>query len=149
MLRGVVGDAAFWRGIRGYYRTHRDGSASTADFRRAMEEASERDLGWFFDQWLTRGGMLNVRARWDWDAKKGTLRLDVEQTQSGRPFRMPIEVGVEVDGEQDLLVEQIEIRDRRETFTFPLETEPRAVVLDPRTLVLMDADTRVEPAPQR
>ena len=114
-----------------------------------MEEASGRELGWFFEQWLTRGGMLDVRARWDWDAEKGTLRLDVEQTQAGPPFRMPIEVGVEVDGEQDLVVEQIEIRDRRETFTFPLESEPRAVVLDPRTLVLMDADTRVEPAPQR
>ncbi len=109
MLRGVVGDDAFWAGIREYYGTYRDGNASTADVRRAMEEASGRELGWFFDQWLTRGGMLDVRARWAWDAGTGMLSL-----------------GVEVDGEQDLLVEQIEIRDRRETFTFPLETEPRA-----------------------
>ena len=60
MLRGVVGDEAFWSGIREYYRLYRDKNASTADFRRVMEEASGSDLGWFFDQWLTRGGMLKV-----------------------------------------------------------------------------------------
>ncbi len=52
MLRGVVGDEAFWSGIREYYRLYRDKNASTADFRRVMEEASGRELGWFFDQWL-------------------------------------------------------------------------------------------------
>ena len=55
MLRGVVGDEAFWSGIREYYRLYRDENASTADFRRVMEEASRSELGWFFDQWLTRG----------------------------------------------------------------------------------------------
>ncbi len=40
MLRGVVGDEAFWSGIRAYYRLYRDKNASTADFRRVMEEAS-------------------------------------------------------------------------------------------------------------
>ena len=139
MLRGVVGDAAFWTGIRAYYGNFRNGTASTADVRRAMEEASGRELGWFFDQWLTRGGMLDVRARWAWDAGTGTLRLDVEQTQDGPPFRMPIELGIEIEGEPARL-ERIEIRARRQSFTVPLDSEPRSVVLDPRTFVLMDAD---------
>ena len=56
MLRGLVGDEAFWSGIREYYRLYRDRNARTADFRRVMEEASGRDLAWFFDEWLTRGG---------------------------------------------------------------------------------------------
>ena len=68
MLRGVVGDEAFWSGIREYYRLYRDKNASTADFRRVMEEASGRELGWFLDQWLHRGGMLKVGGRWRWDA---------------------------------------------------------------------------------
>ena len=140
MLRGVVGDAAFWTGIREYYRRHRDGTASTADFRRAMEEASGRELGWFFDQWLRRGGMLEVRVRWTWDTEAGTLRLDVEQRQPGPPYRMPIEVGLEVGGEEGPHFERIEVADRRESFSIPLEHEPRSVVLDPRTSVLMDAE---------
>jgi dihydrolipoamide dehydrogenase len=40
MLRGLIGDAAFWKGIRDYYQRFRDGNATTADVRRAMEQAS-------------------------------------------------------------------------------------------------------------
>ena len=39
MLRGIVGDAAFWSGIQAYYRRHQNGNATTAT-RRAMEQAS-------------------------------------------------------------------------------------------------------------
>src|SRR6185503_10652625 len=56
MLRGQVGTEKFWAGIRDYYRRYRDGNASTADFRRVMEENSGQDLGWFFEQWLYRAG---------------------------------------------------------------------------------------------
>jgi len=140
MLRGVIGDTAFWTGIRGYYRRYRDSNATTADFRRAMEQASGRDLGWFFDQWLTRGGFPKLRARWSHDAAAKALRLDVEQLQPGLPFRVPLEVGVEIDNEPRLWVERVELATRRASFTLPLERQPKSVLLDPRTLVLMDAE---------
>src|SRR5262249_22051448 len=38
MLRGLVGTEVFWAGLRSYYGRHRDGNASTDDFRRIMEE---------------------------------------------------------------------------------------------------------------
>jgi aminopeptidase N len=37
MLRGVVGDDAFFRGIRRYYREHRNGTARTSDLQAIME----------------------------------------------------------------------------------------------------------------
>ena len=147
MLRGVVGEDAFWAGLREYYRTYRDRNASTADFRRTMEEASGQDLGWFFDEWLLRGGMLKVRARWAWDAAARALRLDLEQRQAGEPYRMPIEVAIESAGGTGPRVERIDLRERRQGFTFPLDHEPRAVALDPRDFVLMDAE--VAPADGR
>jgi aminopeptidase N len=145
MLRGMVGDAAFWRGVRDYYARYRNGNATTADFRRAMEGASGRDLRWFFDQWLRRGGMLKVRATWAWDPDEKTLRVEVDQVQASPPFRMPVELGLAVDGGAERRLETIEIMARQQSFTIPLETEPRSVTLDPRTLVLMDAE--VQPAP--
>ena len=148
MLRGVVGDDAFWAGIREYYRRHRDGSASTADLREAMEEASGHELGWFFDEWLTRGGMLKVRARWGWDAGAGALRVDLEQVQPGPPYRMPIELGIELDGEAGAHIERIELQAEREAFAIPLGRKPLSVVLDPRTFVLMDADVARKGAPR-
>jgi aminopeptidase N len=146
MLRGVVGDEAFWSGIREYYRLYRDRNASTADFRRVMEEASGRDLGWFFDEWLTRGGMLKVRGGWTWDASAKSVRLDLEQTQAAEPYRMPIEVAIALDAPDEPRIERVELRERRQSFTIPLDGEPRTVTLDPRDFVLMDAEVAREDA---
>jgi aminopeptidase N len=139
MLRGVIGDAAFWTGIRDYYRRFRDRNATTADFRRAMEQASGQELGWFFDQWLTRGGFLKLRVRWSYDAPARQLRLEVEQLQPGPPFRMPIELAIEVEGEPQPRSDRMEVRQQRETLTLALDRQPKAVSVDPRGYVLMDA----------
>jgi len=140
MLRGLIGDAAFWTGIRDYYRSFRDANATTADFRRTMEQASGQELAWFFDQWLTRGGFPNLRARWSYDAPAKQLRLDVEQLQPGPPFRLPIELAVDVEGDPRPRLERIEVREQHETLTLSLDRRPKSVVLDPRTYVLMDAE---------
>jgi aminopeptidase N len=140
MLRGVVGDDAFWTGVRDYYRRYRDGSATTADFRRCVEQASGRELAWFFDQWLTRGGFPKLRARWSWDAAAKQLRIDAEQLQAGPPFRLPIELGLQLDGESRPRLERIELKEQRETVTLALDKPPTSVAFDPRTYVLMDAD---------
>jgi len=64
MLRGVVGDSAFFRGVREYYREHRDGNVLTEDFQRAMEKTSDMSLEWFFRQWLYQPGFPQLRAEW-------------------------------------------------------------------------------------
>ena len=59
MLRGVIGDEAFWSGIQAYYARCQDKNATTDDFRRAMEESSGQDLSEFFQQWLNQCGWLD------------------------------------------------------------------------------------------
>jgi aminopeptidase N len=140
MLRGLIGDEAFWAGIRDYYKRFRDRNASTEDFRGSMEQASGLELGWFFEQWLTRGGFLKLGVRWSYDTGGKALRLDVEQRQTGAPLRMPVEVALEIPGEATLRILRIEVKAARETFTLPLDKEPRAVTLDPRMVVLMDGE---------
>ncbi len=150
MLRGMIGDPAFWAGIREYYARYRGGNAATADFRRVMEEASGRDLGWFLDQWLTRGGFLRLRVRWTYDGAAKALSLDVEQLQPGAPLRMPIEVGIEVEGESTPRRASLEVRNSRESLSIPCDKAPKSLVLDPRAYVLMDAEiTRTKSAVPR
>ena len=83
--------------------------------------------------------MPEVRGRWAHDSGARVLRLDLEQRQPGPPFRLPVEVGVGVPGEAGPRLERIELTDRRQSFSIPLEREPQSVVLDPRSFVLMDA----------
>jgi aminopeptidase N len=52
MLRRLVGDDAFFAGLRGFYSEWRFRKAGTDDFRRSMERASGRSLDRFFEDWI-------------------------------------------------------------------------------------------------
>ena len=90
MLRSYIGDSAFFRGIREYYRRYRDSTALSDDFRAVMEDAAGRDLEWFFRQWLRQPGYPQLNVAWR-PQGVGRVRLDVTQVQPaawGR-FRLP------------------------------------------------------------
>lgn len=146
MLRGLMGTERFWGGIRAYYRRYRDSNASTDDFRQVMEQAAGSELSWFFDQWLKRPGMPKLTGTWSYDATAREIALDLQQTQSGPPFRVPIEVGVATGGEQPV-VHRIELKDVRGNFAVPSPAEPATVVLDPNTWVLVESVSLVRRNP--
>ena len=81
MLRALVGDSAFFRGLRSYYLANRHSTALTDDLRRAVEGSSGRSLGWFFDQWLRRPGSRRSRRR------GGTTRRSVASSPRSRRER--------------------------------------------------------------
>ena len=81
MLRGLLGDEAWWKGIRGYVAKHKFQVVDTDDFRKAMEEGSGKDLKWFFDQWLYKAGHPELKVRWHYEDADKTVRVKVEQTQ--------------------------------------------------------------------
>jgi aminopeptidase N len=126
MLRGLVGDAAFFDGVRDYYATLRDGTAWTSDFVRVMEESSGRPLDWFFSQWVARPGMPALRASIV-DAG-GPRRLRIDQVQPGAPYRLDFEVELRgTDGTERRRVEM-----EGASVEIPLAGEGRVEpVLDP------------------
>ena len=95
MLRAEVGDSAFFRGVRAYWKEHEHGNAMTADLRIAMEREVGRDLGWFFDQWLTRPGFAEVSTAWTHMESNGSLLLEVTQGTRFAPFRFPLTLEIE------------------------------------------------------
>jgi aminopeptidase N len=139
MLRGIIGDDAFWRGIQAYYREYRDANASTDDFRRAMEEASGQDLSQFFRQWLYRPGKLQYEGGWRYADGVVTVELNQVQTD-GSLFEMPVQIGIYFDGESRPRLEVLQVDEARNTFTIRVDREPDNVVLDPHTWVLMEAE---------
>lgn len=98
MLMDVVGREQFHRAVAHYLRSHAYGTVETRDFERAFADALGMNLGWFFDQWLYRGGEPSYRVRYApvSDPRSGEqwIEFTVEQTQASdalQPlFRMPI-----------------------------------------------------------
>jgi aminopeptidase N len=141
MLRGVVGDDAFWQGIQSYYREYQDRNATTADFRRHMEEASGMDLGWFFQQLLYQGGSIKLRGGWRYDRQAGNLVVELAQVQDDAgAFRMPLALDVYLEGEDAPRRETVQLGELEHTFTIAVDSAPERVVLDPDLWVLMETE---------
>ena len=142
-MRDLVGTETFWEGIRRYYGLYHNGSASTTDFRRVMEEVSGMELDWFFGQWLRQGGVPKIAGSWSHSG--GTLRLDLHQTQPHYRFRLPLDMQLHFD-DGSTQRETILMTGDVEQFTFATARPPSAVVLDPDTWMLLQAEiTREEP----
>jgi aminopeptidase N len=138
MLRGEIGDAGFWTAIREYYRRYRDSNASTADFERTVEETSGQDLRWFFQQWLYRAGSPVVEGVWHYDSAAKKVLLDLTQTESGAPYRLPIEVGMSLPTAPAPKIEKLQFTQKQQHFEIAADQEPATVELDPNVWLLID-----------
>ncbi|HET6975606.1 MAG TPA: M1 family metallopeptidase [Pyrinomonadaceae bacterium] len=137
MLRSQLGDDAFFRGIRDYYSTHKNSTASSEDLRAALEKASGRNLRPFFARWVYDSGHPQYELAWYWLGKK-ELRLVLTQRQTGNAFVDPVPVVISTaNGKREivlkpagkLLIERV-----------PLRAKPTSVEVDPRN-VLLDETT--------
>lgn len=138
MLRGLIGDEAFFAGIRDYYAAYEGGNALSDDFQRVMEAASGQDLDGFFDQWLHQPGYPIFEVEWTWDPSAGAVRYRIAQVQDPAwpTFRMPIEL--EARTERGPLRTRVQLDGRVHEGTFPTRSAPHEVVLDPDGWVLKD-----------
>ena len=105
-----------------------------------MEEASGKDLNDFFDQWLYKPGTLKINATWQYDTKKKEVVLKVEQTQNdGSLFTMPVEIAIHTSADKSPVVQKIDLKGKSGSYSFPVDTEPTKVIIDPNMWTLMDA----------
>lgn len=134
MLREEIGTEAFWKGVNAYLNEHKFANVETADLRKAMETASGRDLGWFFDQWVYGTSFPQMTVRHNYDPRAKMLRLTVTQTQkpdrlTPAAFRIPLQVQFRAGGE--VRTEKIDIAKRVETFELPAASPPTELKFDP------------------
>jgi aminopeptidase N len=134
MLRGMIGDAKFFDGIRLYYRQYAHGNARSGDFIKAMETASNRSLEAFFHQWLYQPGYPEYRIRWRWDEKNRAVILSIRQEQTGGLFDMPLEIALASKDKQKTI--RLHINEAEQEFCIPLPAKPESVLIDPENWVL-------------
>lgn len=133
MLRGVVGDEAFFRIIRTYYEKYKYSTATTPDFVRICEEISGKDLGVFFDQWVYTGkGRPVIEYSWSTDGSVADgfqTRLRLRQIQDDREvYSFPFTVTVKDEtSESDFAVE---MNARSTDLEFNTSFRPSDVMID-------------------
>jgi aminopeptidase N len=139
MLRDWVGDANFKKGIQSYYQKYFNANATTADFKMEMENASGLNLESFFAQWLYQTGIPKMKGQWTWDMKKKELKITLAQTQSN-VFSFPIEIKIVSAESNNSEIKRVNVSSKQSTFTFPLDSKPTSITLDPRTVLLAEID---------
>jgi len=137
MLKDMIGDSIFWKGMRTYIQHYRNQNASTEDFMHIMEQVSHRSLEVFFRQWLYRAVNPELSWYWKYDATQKTIILHITQLQPGEAFDLPVEIQVwNQKGESHLF--SIHLHQKQQDFTMPCKFLPRRVSLDPTGKILME-----------
>ncbi|MGE5127690.1 MAG: M1 family metallopeptidase, partial [Betaproteobacteria bacterium] len=95
MLRGIVGDEAFFRGSRRFLEQHRFAKATSEDLRSALEAASGRDLRPYFERWVYDTGLPLVEWSARTEAGRGGFRTTVEARARSLPGPVPLEIALE------------------------------------------------------
>jgi aminopeptidase N len=139
MLRGVVGNDYFWKGIRSYYSKYMNSTATTSDFRREMEEASGMDLKEFFDQWLYKPGALQYNGSWQYDDKTKEIKIKIDQIQTdGSLFKMPVQLAI-YSSTAKPVIKTLQVNEKQNEFTISFDKAPESIVFDPDNWVLVEA----------
>jgi hypothetical protein len=127
MLRRLVGDDAFFGGVRRFYQEYRFRKAGTDDFRKAMEAEAGVNLARFFEGWIegTQIPQLTFRSTRGADGASVALRFE----HVGPVVDVPVLVTLVYEsGSTDELL--VRVTDKVAEVTVPLTGRLRVVELN-------------------
>jgi len=148
MLRGVVGDQAFFKGLKAFIDQYGWKSVSSEDFRKSMEQASGQDLRYFFIQWLESTGSPEFKLSYTVFRTQKGFRVVGKVSQDMDTFRMPVDLRIETEGNPE--DKKVEVVGTSSEFSIDTFGRPRSVTLDPNHKILrFDSSMRVAVAIRR
>jgi aminopeptidase N len=121
MLRRLIGDEAFFGGVRTFYEEWKFRKAGTDDFRTVMEKASGRDLSRFFESWIFGIAIPEVKFTYNVRGAEVDVRFEVRE-----PVDVPLTVTITyVSGEVDDVL--VTLSEKATAVTVPLKGAVRTV----------------------
>ena len=131
-LRRLLGDSLFWAGMQRFLTVNAYQPVRTENFAIAFEQVANRDLDWFFDQWVYGIGYPKVKVTRHWDATAKQLHVTVTQTQkidSTHPlFRFPVTIRLITP--DSVVRREIMVTKQEETFALAVSQEPLSFRFD-------------------
>jgi aminopeptidase N len=138
MLRRLVGDDVFFRGLQRFYDERRFQKAGTDDFERAMEQESGRTLDRFFERWIYGTGIPRITYHSTISANEVRLRFEQPADQV---FDLPVTVTITgQDGRTRDVV--VELSEAVVEHTVPTEGPVRQVQVNRDSAALAEFDGR-------
>ncbi len=122
MLRQVVGNETFFRGLQAYFDEWAYENAHITDFIAIMEATAGYSLDWFFDEWLDGTGIPEFvlsKPQAVIYPEKTTLTITIHQTQL-IPFIMPLDVEVTIDNGNSSIKRVIWMNESSESMTIEI-----------------------------
>jgi hypothetical protein len=125
MLRRLLGDDAFFRGLRAFYGEWQFRKAGTDDFRVAMEKVSKQDLRGFFEAWIHGTGIPQLQLRHSVQGSNAVVTIE----QRGDVIPVPVTITLEyAGGNTEQLT--IPVLERSVSRTLPLSGTLRELVVN-------------------
>ena len=139
MLRRLIGDEAFFNGLRRYYGEMRFQKAGTDDLIRAFETEAARSLEAFFDQWIHESELPELQFDYRIEARvPGTQDqrdLVLGFYQGSNVFEVPVTVTLRYEsGEVETIV--VSVTDQLTQVRLPLKGQLRDVVANEDDVIL-------------
>jgi aminopeptidase N len=89
MLRRLLGEEAFFAGVRRFYREHKFRKAATEDLRRALETESGHPLDEFFARWIYGQDVPTAAVKWQVIDDGRAVHIEIQQA-GGAAFEFPV-----------------------------------------------------------
>lgn len=147
ILRGVMGDSAFFNGMYGYanHPDHMYGTIQTREFQHIMEGYYGDSLGWFFDEWVWGQNRPIYRYSWmkqDIGGGQYEIFLHVAQTQNTpapQVFTMPIRIYPRINNVDTVITVWDDAR--VDDFRFIVNGNPTTLAFDKYIWILREASS--------
>ena len=132
MLRVMLGDELFYKGLRDVIADKGFKVAAWDDFRTLFEKVSGKDLRWFFKQWVEEGGapqitLGDVKVSSDETYKRYIIKAEI--LQKDKPVEIYLPVSVET--ESGSLLSYHWIKNRVNTIEIKVPSKPESIIIDP------------------
>jgi aminopeptidase N len=149
MLRWVVGDTIFYKGMREYLNDPKlkNKFATTEDLRRNMEKASGKNLQSFFQNWIYGEGYPNYKATWTTN-NNNWVKVKLNQSTSHpsvKFYDMPVPLQFKNAGRDTIIVVHHQF-DGEEFWVNP-GFKPDSLFIDPKLQVLAKEKTVIKSTP--
>ncbi len=140
MLRGLIGDDAFFAGLRRFYHQWRFQKAGTDGLQLAFEIEAGRSLGRFFDRWIHEAELPELRfsSHTETTADGEDVVLQFEQ-RTERLFDLPVTVDISYrSGETEAVV--VPVSDRVNEVRLPARDRVRRIRVNRDNVALAEID---------